>query len=123
MALLLRGARIICEYRVDPLRYFISGTVRPPLADWRLGRHVLAIRVLRNGVPAEVRLPGYAGPRDAIPVHPSDILLPVRGHGHAPFLPLGGSCQRLPPEGKHSYGRAPDASGHGQKLTRLLNSH
>ncbi|ERL10331.1 hypothetical protein HMPREF1316_2660 [Olsenella profusa F0195] len=121
MALPLRGAKIICEYRVDPLRYLVGGTVRPLLADWRLGRHVLDIRVLRNGVPAETRLPGYAGPRDTISIHPPGILLPVRGHGHAPFLLLGGSCQRLPPEGKHSYGRAPDASGHGHKLTRLLS--
>jgi hypothetical protein len=109
MALLPWHGEVGLEYRVDPPRYPVGRWMRPLLPGRRLRRHVLHVRVLPDGVPAEMELARYVGPRRPIPVHPPDILLLIQGHGHAPFLLPGGSCQSPRPEGKHSSGRAPDA--------------
>lgn len=42
------------------------------------------------------------------------------GHGHLPFLP-GAALGKVGAPGEHRPGRVPDAPGHGQNLTRLLN--
>ena len=77
MALLPRHGEVGLEYRVDPPRYPVGRGMRPLLADRRLRRHVLHVRVLPDGVPAEMQLACYVGPRRPIPVHPPDILLLV----------------------------------------------
>ena len=82
MALLPWHGEVGLEYRVDPPRYPVGRWMRPLLPGRRLRRHVLHVRVLPDGVPAEMELARYVGPRRPIPVHPPDILLLIQGHGH-----------------------------------------
>ena len=76
--------------------------------------------VLGDGIPADPQLAGDPRPRHPVSVHPPDILLFVWGHGHLPFLP-GAALGKVGAPGEHRPGRVPDAPGHGQNLTRLLN--
>lgn len=111
VALLFRRGQVGLGDRVDPGGYRVGGQVGP-LAGYRgLRRHVLPVRVLRDGVAAQVHLARHLRPWHPVPVRPPDILLLAWGHGHLPFLPGAGFSPKSPPEGKHGSGRAPDARG------------